>query len=129
MREFKLLFLSLVALFLAYRLSPVTAEDAGHNPVPGDLKAKYEPEFSKKVTFSLEDAPLGEAISFFRQLTKVNIILDPKINADDVHVNLKAQDMRLDDAVTWLCKVTNSQWELRNDAVYISATKDALEAQ
>ena len=74
------------------------------------------------------DTPLEDALKFLNSLTKISIILDPKAVADGANklpINLHVQDMPLELALKWVLKLAELEYDLRNQAVFITKKADA----
>lgn len=100
------------------------AADAAHAPADvwrnDILKA-----LDRKVSFEFVDTPLAEACEFVRHIAGVNVIVDPKsIENGAPPINLRVADMKLSDALTWVCKLAGQKYELRNQSVFITADQD-----
>jgi hypothetical protein len=78
---------------------------------------------SRQVSFEFVDTPVEEALNFLNSLSKVNIIVDPKAaaqGATKTPVTLRVQDMDMYETFYWICKLTDMQMELRNQAIFIT---------
>jgi len=82
------------------------------------IRAKLD----RKVSFEFVDTPLSEAINFLQTLTHVNMIIDPRATRGgrDVPVNLKVSDMNLGLALEWILKLAELDYQLKDNAVFIS---------
>jgi hypothetical protein len=86
--------------------------------------ADWEKEFCKnlerKVSFEFIDTPLGEAIDFLQTLAKVNIIVDSAIDPDrHPPVTLRLVDISIQSALIWIMRLTNCNYVLRDEALFI----------
>jgi type II secretory pathway component GspD/PulD (secretin) len=86
-------------------------------------KEEMRRKLARKVTFEFVETPLAEALRFLSDLTKVNIILDPKVvgeGADKVPITLKVTDMDLEQALRWVLRLAELEYDFRNQAVFIT---------
>jgi type II secretory pathway component GspD/PulD (secretin)/Flp pilus assembly protein TadD len=84
-----------------------------------DIRRKLQ----RRVTFEFVDQTLEDAINFLNSLTKVNIIIDPRIAADGANktpITLRVSEMELDLALKWILKLADLDYDLRNQAVFIT---------
>ena len=96
-----------------------TARKRTEEPWKQDLRKRLQ----KKVSFEFIDTPLDEALQFLNSLTKANIILDPKVvteGAGKAPITLKVGDMDMETALKWILRLANLEFDLRNQAVYIT---------
>jgi RNA polymerase sigma factor (sigma-70 family) len=73
----------------------------------------------QKITFDFQDNSLAEVIGFLRQATGTNIVVMPAVSADWPTVNLKVSDMRVQDALHWLCGVIGASVRYADQALVI----------
>ena len=86
-------------------------------------KQEVRKKLSRRVSFEFVDTPLEEAIQFLNAMTKVNIILDPKVTAEGGNktpITLRVQDMEMEQALKWILRLAELEFDLRNQAVYIT---------
>ncbi|MCY3023412.1 MAG: hypothetical protein NTW87_30905 [Planctomycetota bacterium] len=86
-------------------------------------KQDIRKKLARHVSFEFVDTPLEEAINFLNSLTKVNIILDPKVAAEGANktpITLRVQDMEMELALKWILKLAELEYDLRNQAVFIT---------
>ena len=88
--------------------------------------AKIKAALSAKVSFEFEDTPLAEVIDFFRKLTPVSFVVDQATKDVAPPVTLKVTDVSLDKALTYVAHLTQANWAIHDDAVFISIPKDLL---
>ena len=84
-----------------------------------DIRRKLQ----RRVTFEFVDQSLEDAINFLNSLTKVNIIIDPRIAANGGNkqpITLRVSDMELELALKWILKLADLDYDLRNQAVFIT---------
>ncbi len=90
-------------------------------------KEEIRKKMKRLVSFEFVDTPLEDALKFLDSLTKVNIIMDPKAVADGANrtpINLRVQDMELELALKWILKLAELEYDLKNQAVYITKKAD-----
>jgi hypothetical protein len=79
----------------------------------------------RKVSFEFVDTSLTDACEFIRQIAKVNLIIDPKSLENGTPViNLRVTDMKLLDALSWVCKLAGQRPEFRNQSIFITADQE-----
>jgi type II secretory pathway component GspD/PulD (secretin)/Flp pilus assembly protein TadD len=86
-------------------------------------KQEVRRKMSRRVTFEFVDTELKDAIAFLNSLTKVTIILDPKVvakGADKTPITLRVADMELDVALRWVLKLADLEYDLRSQAVFVT---------
>ncbi|HYG75840.1 MAG TPA: hypothetical protein VEK08_12620 [Planctomycetota bacterium] len=95
-------------------------------------KAEMMKPLSRNVSFEFVDTPLAEALAFLNSLTKLNIILDPKVAAegtDKAAISLRVQDMKMYQALYWICTLAGLEMQLRSQAIFITHAENARPAQ
>jgi len=91
-----------------------------------EWKAKYQKALDRRITFEFVDTPFTEGVNFLQTISNVNFVVDPVLEREQGNtVSLKAQDMPISDALSWLSRLAGADWELRDQAIYISPRKDA----
>jgi type II secretory pathway component GspD/PulD (secretin)/Flp pilus assembly protein TadD len=86
-------------------------------------KQEIRKKLSRRVTFEFNDTPLEDAIAFLNQLTRVNIILDPKAVAEGANkapITLRVTDMEMETALRWILRLAELEYDLRNQAVFVT---------
>jgi Flp pilus assembly secretin CpaC/tetratricopeptide (TPR) repeat protein len=86
-------------------------------------KADIRRRMSRRVTFEFVDTELKDAIAFLNTMTKVTIILDPRVaskGADKTLITLRVADMELEVALRWILRLADLEYDLRNQAVFIT---------
>jgi len=85
-------------------------------------KAEARKRLAKKVSFEFVDTPLEEAVNFLNAMSKVNIIIDPRVLADagKVPVTLKVADMDMETALKWILRMADLDYDIKNQAVFIT---------
>lgn len=92
-------------------------------PWKDDIRKKMK----RLVSFEFVDTPLKDALAFLDSLTRVNIIMDAKAvadGADKTPINLRVQDMELELALKWILKLAELEYDLKNQAVFITKKAD-----
>ena len=103
-----------------------TSQEARRRPEE-PWKDEVRKKMKRLVSFEFVDTPLEDALKFLDSLTRVNIILDPKAVADGANktpINLRVQDMELELALKWILKLAELEFDLKNQAVYITKKAD-----
>lgn len=86
---------------------------------PDAAKQKFKEALSRKISFEFVDTPLEEALAFFRGLAQFNLVLDPRVPKKDAKISLKATDMSLDKALSWVVQLADLKWDVRDGAIYV----------
>ncbi|HYF52380.1 MAG TPA: hypothetical protein VEJ63_23435 [Planctomycetota bacterium] len=74
----------------------------------------------KKVTLEFLDTPLVEAVDFINALTRINIIVSPKVRENKPVVSLKVTDMDAGTVIKWMTKLTETYAEVKDQAIWIT---------
>ena len=84
-------------------------------------RAQFDKALDRRVTFEFVETPVMECIRFLQTLAKLNIVVAPKAFGDGEPptVNLKVTNMRLETALTWVCRVAGLEWEMEDQAIHI----------
>jgi type II secretory pathway component GspD/PulD (secretin) len=88
-----------------------------------EWKQQIRRKLQRRVTFEFVDQSLEDAINFLNSLTKVNIIIDPRIAANGGNkqpITLRVSEMELELALKWILKLADLDYDLRNQAVFIT---------
>jgi len=86
-----------------------------------EWKSDIRRRLEKKVNFEFVQAPLNEAINFLQQVSDVNMIIDPAVKAGgEKPITLKMTQASLKLALDWILKLAGLEYELRDNAVFIS---------
>jgi hypothetical protein len=107
----------MVVILLILSTAAAFAQQNENNRVLAKLK-------NQKVTINFSETPLEEAISFFRDITGLNIIEAPGCLAD-IFINLRLKEIRLENALELALEPHGLDFMVRNGAVYI-ATQDEI---
>ncbi|HEY3321753.1 MAG TPA: hypothetical protein VGP72_14880 [Planctomycetota bacterium] len=100
-----------------------SAQESGAHRVEEPWKSDIRKKLSRHVSFEFVDTPLEEAIQFLNTLSKINIIIDPKITAEGAQktpITLRVQDMEMETALKWILRLAELEYDLRNQAVFIT---------
>ena len=89
------------------------------NAPPDAEQQRIKEELQRKVSFEFVDTPLQEMVQFFNGLIKPNMVLDPKMPNKDAKITLKAADMSLELALSWITRLADLEWQIRDQAIYI----------
>ncbi|GMV80094.1 MAG: hypothetical protein AMXMBFR7_12780 [Planctomycetota bacterium] len=97
--------------------------DSGKARAEEPWKEEVRKKLARRVSFEFVDTPLEEALAFLNSLTKVNIILDPRVaaeNAGKLPITLRVADMDMQTALKWILRLAELDYDLRNQAVFIT---------
>ncbi|MCW8133707.1 MAG: hypothetical protein KIS92_25400, partial [Planctomycetota bacterium] len=97
--------------------------DSQHRKVEEPWKLEARKKLGRHVSFEFVDTPLEEALAFLDSLTKVNFILDPRVAAEGagkIAITLRVSDMEMEMALKWILRLADLDYELRNQAVFIT---------
>jgi len=109
---------------IARRSSP-EAQRKAEDPWKQDIRKKI----ARKVSFEFVDTPLSEAIAFLNSLTKITIILDPRVSAEGVDkapITLRVNDMEMELALKWILRLAELDYDMRNQAIFITKKANLL---
>jgi len=88
---------------------------------PEEWEKRIRESLEKKVTFDFVETPFPDVLSFLGSLTGVTLVLDTEaVKGASPNVTLRVQEMRLEAALNWLCKLAGLGYTLRDEAVFIS---------
>jgi hypothetical protein len=94
-------------------------------------KEEIRRRLSRRVSFEFVDTPLQEALTFLNTLSRVNLILDPKAaaaGAGQVKITLRVTDMDMQTALSWILRLADLVYDLRNQAVFITSKANLASA-
>lgn len=97
--------------------------DSARRTVEQPWKLEARKKLGRHVSFEFVDTPLEEALQFLDSLTKVNFILDPRVAAEGagkLPITLRVSDMEMEMALKWILRLADLDYELRNQAVFIT---------
>jgi len=92
-------------------------------------------DFSKKVAFNADGDDIEQLVETIRNAAKVNIVMDQKAIAGGVKrgtvrtsITLKVDNMTLESALNWICRLSGLAWSLEDEAIFIT-TPDRITKQ
>jgi general secretion pathway protein D len=78
-------------------------------------------QLEQEVTLDFQDHDLVDVVDFLQRITKVNIVLDPKVvAAAPPPVTLRVEAMKLRYVIEFIMKLTGLNYTLRDEALYIT---------
>ncbi len=96
--------------------------EKNETPVPADhnkniiVKTK---KTSKGIVF--RETPLKDAIHLLREITKINIVVDPDVyKQNPPPISLSLKNVKVKVALDWICKLADVKYKLVDSAVYIT---------
>lgn len=102
------------------RTVPAVLGGDGAEPEPWELRLR-EKLGSQKISFDFVETPLPDVLAFLSSLTDVTIILDPDAIRDGAPtVTLRVNEMTLERALNWICKLASLKYNLKNEAIYVA---------
>ena len=102
------------------RTVPVVFGGESSGPEPWELRLR-EKLASQKISFDFVETPLPDVLAFLSSLTDVTIILDPDAIRDGAPtVTLRVNEMTLERALNWICKLASLKYNLKNEAIYVA---------
>jgi len=88
---------------------------------PPAWEAKVRETLQKKVSFDFVETPLQDVVSFLGTLTDTTIILDQAaLKEQQAPITLRVSDMRLEAALSWICRLAGLGYGLKNEAIFVS---------
>jgi type II secretory pathway component GspD/PulD (secretin) len=88
-------------------------------------EAMLRERLSTKVSFNFDAMSAADALNALARMGAINLVIDPTVTAaGDKTVTLKANNMGLDNALSWLCRLIDTHWLLSKGAVYIGGMED-----
>ncbi len=92
-------------------------------PVPEDPQIEgLRAQLQAPVQFDFVDITLEEALTAIRGTHKMDFILDPVLAADGIlktPVTIKTTGMTMEEALNWLCRLSDVRYTLKGGAVYL----------
>jgi len=87
-------------------------------------QAAIRQRMDQRLTVDFSDTSFEDVVTFLRQVTQVNIVVDPAVigAGGGGTVSLKAQNMKFGDVLNWILEQTSLHMALQNQAIYISNT-------
>ena len=88
-------------------------------------EANLREKLSTRVSFNFDAMGAIDALNALARQGNINLVIDPAVTAaSDKTVTLKANNMGLDNALSWLCRLIDTHWSLAKDALYIGGDED-----
>ena len=88
-------------------------------------EAMLRERLATRVSFNFDGMSASDALNALARLGSVNLVIDPAVTAaGDKTVTLKANNMGLDNALSWLCRLIDTHWMLSKGAIYIGGEED-----
>lgn len=90
-------------------------------------EAMLRERLSTRVSFNFDAMSAIDALNALARQANINLVIDPTVTAAaDKTVTLKANNMGLDNALSWICRLIDTHWMLTKGAVYIGGEEDAV---
>jgi hypothetical protein len=90
-------------------------------------EAMLRERLSTRVSFNFDAMSAVDALNALAHMGNINLVIDPTVTAAaDKTVTLKANNMGLDNALSWLCRLIDTHWLLTKGAVYIGGDEDGV---
>ncbi len=88
---------------------------------PEAWETRIRAALERRISFDFIETPLPDVVSFLGSLTEASMVLDTEALKDGMPtVSLRVQDMRLEAALNWLCKLVGLRYALRDEAIFLS---------
>ncbi len=88
-------------------------------------EAMLRERLATRVSFNFDAMSASDALNALARLGSINLVIDPTVTAaGDKTVTLKANNMGLDNALSWLCRLVDTHWMLSKGAIYIGGMED-----
>jgi type II secretory pathway component GspD/PulD (secretin) len=85
----------------------------------GELRSRLQ----QRVTCNFVDRDFTDVVQWLREQTGISFVIAPDVIAGGVkNVSLQVKDMRLEEAIKWICTITQINWALDKQAIYLSKT-------
>jgi hypothetical protein len=75
---------------------------------------------NRTVTVEFNGESLAETLTMMSAITGLNIIVDPKLRAKDLKVNLQVRAMDAASVLKWLAKLTDTYMDFANQAIFFT---------
>jgi len=86
-----------------------------------EWEAKVRETLSKKVSFDFVETPLQDVLNFLGSLADTTIVLDQgAIKESQPQITLRVSDMRVEAALSWICRLAGLTYGLKNEAIFVS---------
>ncbi len=87
-------------------------------PWMGDLRGKLQ----QRITTNFVDKDFSEVVSWMREVSGISFVVAPDVTVGMKNVTLQVKDMRLEEAIRWICTITQINWAIDKQAIYLSKT-------
>ena len=91
---------------------------------PDEVKGKVD---NQRVAFNAEEDDIERLVETIRNAAKVNIVMDQNAIADGVKrgtvrtsITLRVDNMTLQSALNWICRLAGLAWTLEDEAIFIT---------
>jgi hypothetical protein len=86
------------------------------------LEQQIREKLQQKISFDFVDTPFEDVMQFLRHLTNVAIIIDPRAidKLERNTVTLKVNEMKLEAALGWICRLVDLDYSIRNGAIFVT---------
>jgi hypothetical protein len=75
---------------------------------------------NRRLSLEFTDTNLDEAVNFIASVTRLNIIVDPKVRGKNLKVSLSVKDMDAGTVLKWVARLTETYIDVVNQALYIT---------
>jgi len=85
-------------------------------------KQSIRARLQEPVSFDFVETPLEDVVTFLRQITEINFVLDNRAlqGLNNNLVTLKVTDMKTDAALDWILRMVGLKYTLQDGAIFIS---------
>jgi len=110
-------------LFDAVRNRRVPTVLGGKQEGPEEWERRIREKLAtEKVTFDFVETPLADVLAFLSSLTDVTVVLDQEATREgQPNVTLRVNEMTLERALNWICKLVGLKYTLRDEAIYVAS--------
>ena len=83
--------------------------------------AGLKDRLQQRITCDFSEQAFEEVITFLQRMSGVSFVLAPDVAAGGApNVSLHVKDMRLDDILKWVCTLTQLNWAIDKQAIFVS---------
>ena len=94
-------------------------------PDEAPWKEALRDRLASRVDFAIDNTSGVDALTALAARAGVNVVIDAKLTSSGDHpVTIKANGMRLDHCLDWICRLMDTAWSLRDGAIYIGEAAD-----
>lgn len=72
-----------------------------------------------RVSVNIKSSTLNEASYIVRDVTRCNLILSQQAQECTTRFDLNVRSMRAELFLDWMCRLTNAEWEIRDEAIFV----------